>query len=208
MTQRTIDIDPRTLRDIEAMARKLFADGKLIESGWERMRMINQAANSSLSRNQFHVMRQCYFLGARQVFSSVMEPLLSKSIELDVDDFHNTLELISKELNEFVEGVLKGDLGNGAKIGAKILDPYSAHDHAPNVCAGCGMELDISTALNTHERRAPVQGDVTVCGHCGAFLRFGDQLTFVVMSVEDIAALPDHIRIDMQRARRFVENRR
>jgi hypothetical protein len=70
-------------------------------------------------------------------------------------------------------------------------------------CPVCGSQHEAVTGMSD-PRAAPSVGDYSVCIYCGTFLRFGPGLVPAELTVEDVAALTDQERIDLQRARRAV----
>lgn len=73
-----------------------------------------------------------------------------------------------------------------------------------DVCPVCRHLIDDATGVT--DREATVDpGDPTVCVYCASFLRFGERLELIEMSLEDIAKLPDNIRRQLVRVREALQ---
>jgi hypothetical protein len=185
-------IDPRAIKDAEAHALKLLNEGKPIESGWEMMRLVNLAANPKIGMKQLKVMRQCYFVGARQLFLYLMGPLQDDALP-ELDDYRKQIKAVAMELKAFEDGPIR-----------EMVDERTYDTNT--TCPVCAFAIECSTALSGPSK-PPAKGDVTVCGRCASFLMFEDGLALRLMDINDVAALPDEIRIDMERTRRFAKSR-
>lgn len=70
-------------------------------------------------------------------------------------------------------------------------------------CPACSRLTD--TATGVEPGTTPSEGDLSVCFGCRAFLTFNPDLTLRLLSLLEIAQLPDATRIQMQRARAYFE---
>lgn len=70
-------------------------------------------------------------------------------------------------------------------------------------CPGC--DALISAASDFGGTHAPQAGDYSVCAFCASFLIFENAQTVRLLSIDEIAALDDRVRIGLQRMRRAVE---
>lgn len=87
----------------EAVARicvELVDQGKLIEAGWQAMRLTSMADDAP--QIQVNEMRMAYFAGAQHLFGSIMDILEPGDTEPTEKDLRR-MDAISRELNAFVE---------------------------------------------------------------------------------------------------------
>ncbi len=76
--------------------------------------------------------------------------------------------------------------------------------HAPTRCPQCRKILDMATGVSNPEAR-PTVGSLSVCAYCFSFLQFGEGLILRALTEAEIGALPDDARIELQRARRIMQ---
>jgi len=86
---------------LDEISRKLTDDGKLIEVGWQAMRLL--AIPSDASPTQVDEMRKAFFMGAQHLFASIMGILEegAEPTEKDMDRMmliHNELEAFRMEV--------------------------------------------------------------------------------------------------------------
>jgi len=82
---------------LEALVKRLSADGRLIEMGWVALRRI--AVPHDAPPEQIHEMRMAYMAGAQHLFASMMGFL--DPGEEPTDDDMKRIELIHNELEAF-----------------------------------------------------------------------------------------------------------
>lgn len=71
------------------------------------------------------------------------------------------------------------------------------------ICPSCGHSIDAAAPLDPDENAAPKPDDVTICGYCTAFLKFGADMQYVLLTPCEIAGLPADVRGTLIRAREF-----
>jgi len=71
---------------------------------------------------------------------------------------------------------------------------------APDSCPVCKHCIDAATCVDGAAK--PKAGDLTVCLYCRSFLAFKDDLRVREITPDEIAGLPDDIRLLMVRIRR------
>jgi len=79
---------------LEQLSRKLADEGKLIEAGWEAMRIVMVPPNASAE--QLDAMRMAYMAGAQHLFASIMSILEPGQEETEAD--MRRMDLIDQEL--------------------------------------------------------------------------------------------------------------
>lgn len=77
--------------------------------------------------------------------------------------------------------------------------PWISTETPATNCPACGAELD---RASMHAERKPVPGDYSVCLYCGSFLRFDSSMRAALITIEDVAALPDDDRNTLVRLRK------
>jgi hypothetical protein len=71
-------------------------------------------------------------------------------------------------------------------------------------CPACHHPLDAVSDLGMGVRRAPRVDDRTLCGYCGAALRFATLTSLVPLTEAEIAALSLPERVEMRTMQRAV----
>lgn len=94
-------MDKQQQRVLDAITRKLTDEGKLIEIGWQGMRLL--VITPSASPVQIDEMRKAFFMGAQHLFASIMGILEpgAEPTEKDLDRMtliHNELEAFRMEV--------------------------------------------------------------------------------------------------------------
>jgi len=74
---------------------------------------------------------------------------------------------------------------------------------AAQPCPGCNEQLDCAAPVSSE--RAVKPGDYSVCIYCGCFLRFGSEMRVRLLTILEVAELPDERRIGLLRMRRTSE---
>jgi hypothetical protein len=69
-----------------------------------------------------------------------------------------------------------------------------------DTCPVCEYSLNLAIATVYFEAVKP--GNPGICGKCGSFLVFDNDLKLRVMTEDEVVELPDQIRIEMMQARR------
>lgn len=82
---------------LDEITRKLTDDGKLIEVGWEAMRLLCLPLDASPT--QISEMRKAFFMGAQHLYASIMA-VMDADREPTLDDMRR-MELIHNELEAF-----------------------------------------------------------------------------------------------------------
>lgn len=77
----------------------------------------------------------------------------------------------------------------------------TSHQIKASPCPGCNEVFDGATQVGGDS--VPVPGDLCVCMGCGSFNAYAADLTLRSLGLEEIAALPDELRIQLQRMRRI-----
>lgn len=78
----------------------------------------------------------------------------------------------------------------------------------PIPCPSCGKVCDGQQYTGPGDPE-PQDGDVAICLYCTAFTTFTDGATKQrLLTADEIGDLPDGIRIQLQRARRFIKESR
>lgn len=83
---------------VDELTKKLVDDGKLIEAGWQSMRLL--AIPADASEVQLTEMRNAFFGGAQHLFGSIMS-MLDLGSEPTTADLRR-MDQIEKELQEFI----------------------------------------------------------------------------------------------------------
>jgi hypothetical protein len=89
---------------VKQMTKRLTDEGRLIEAGWQTMRI--QVVPPTASDVQLTEMRKAYFAGAQHLFASIMTVMGEDGGEPTAEDLHR-LDLIDQELRGFVEELLR-----------------------------------------------------------------------------------------------------
>lgn len=84
---------------IDELTKKLIDDGRLIEAGWQALRI--SAIPHSASEVQIKEMRQAFFAGAQHLYASILS-FLEPGTEETPNDMRR-MELLDKELRQFVQ---------------------------------------------------------------------------------------------------------
>lgn len=87
-----------------------------------------------------------------------------------------------------------------------LLEQTTVFEQGHN-CPSCGKRLDAATPYPSDDWEwvKPKPEDLTVCLYCTSFLKFeGEQLGLVLLTYEEIAALPSDIRSALVRARETI----
>jgi len=98
------EIDKARMRAIhEAIVKQLVDEGKIIEGGWQSLRMLTLSPNATPL--QLEEMRRAFFAGAQHLFASMMNMLDAGNDATD-DDMRRMI-LIDSELAAFREEIVK-----------------------------------------------------------------------------------------------------
>lgn len=75
-------------------------------------------------------------------------------------------------------------------------------------CPRCNGKLDAATLVEDPSKDVmPVDGDLSICGVCGTFLRFkidGEKVSFEVLTSEEFEALPKEVRDELRASNRMI----
>lgn len=94
--------DEKTVREaVRLISLKLSEEGKIIEAGWQSLRLI--AIPDNASPTQVSEMRKSFFAGAQHLWASIMT-ILDPNAEPTAKDMQR-MDLINNELAAFVEGM-------------------------------------------------------------------------------------------------------
>jgi len=85
---------------VDALTKRFTDEGRLIEAGWQAMRVL--VIPSTASSMQLSEMRKAFFAGAQHLFASLAGVVGEGDDELSADDMRR-VELIGDELDKFVE---------------------------------------------------------------------------------------------------------
>lgn len=85
---------------IEVITKRLTDEGRLIEAGWEAMRI--QVVPPTAGKVQLIEMRKAYFAGAQHLFASIMTMVSPDGDEPTPEEL-GRIDLIHKELEGFVD---------------------------------------------------------------------------------------------------------
>lgn len=91
--------DPRVRKMADEITAKLTAEGKLIEAGWQSLRILTVPERAPAV--QLKEMRQAFFAGAQHLLASMMT-LLDPDAEPTEQDMER-MSLIHAELEQFIE---------------------------------------------------------------------------------------------------------
>lgn len=91
--------DPRVRKMVDEITAKLTAEGKLIEAGWQGLRILTVPEGAP--KVQLKEMRQAFFAGAQHLLASMMT-LLDPDAEPTEQDMER-MSLIHAELEQFVD---------------------------------------------------------------------------------------------------------
>ena len=72
-----------------------------------------------------------------------------------------------------------------------------------HTCPDCKTELQYSSCVRG-EGSAPKLGDYSICGECGAFLRFGEKQQVRILTEDEIVEMDDDLRMTMIRTRNML----
>lgn len=79
--------------------------------------------------------------------------------------------------------------------------------HSNPACPTCGNILDgASHFYNPLSETMPKANDLAVCVYCGSFLTYTASLCLRLLTPDEIVALSDSARIDIIRAREFIDS--
>lgn len=95
---------------VEQLTKKFVDEGRLIEAGWQSMRIIVLPPN--VSDVQVDEMRKAFFAGAQHLFGSILSVLDSDGDGEPTPADLNRMELIHNELHDF-ERQLRAQVGLG-----------------------------------------------------------------------------------------------
>ena len=84
---------------IDELTKKLIDDGRLIEAGWQALRI--SAIPHNTSEVQIKEMRKAFFAGAQHLYASILSFLEPGTDETPND--MRRMELLDKELRQFVQ---------------------------------------------------------------------------------------------------------
>jgi hypothetical protein len=73
-------------------------------------------------------------------------------------------------------------------------------------CPSCGEILDAHRAFDGSEEQ-PKPDDLGICYYCGTVFKFDKELNRVSMPAEEIAELPEQLRLELFAARMMVRMR-
>jgi hypothetical protein len=120
--------------------------------------------------------------------------------------------------------VIGGSKGTGAAFGvpdefreklpelfrglARILEGEDFVPRSAPVCPVCKKAFAAITCNSRKRPHGPKAGDIAICTHCASFLRFETPPSVRLLSLDEVAALPDDMRNQLVRARRTVEESR
>ncbi len=90
-------MDDQQRKVLDAISRKLTDEGKLIEIGWQGMRLL--VIPPSASPTQVDEMRKAFFMGAQHLFASIMA--IMEAGEEPTDKDMDRMTLIYNELEAF-----------------------------------------------------------------------------------------------------------
>lgn len=90
-------INPKLRAAAEQLTRELFDKGKIIEGGWQGLRLM--AVPPDAPDIQLREMRMAFFAGAHHLMQSIMN-VLEPGNEITETDL-NRMAMIQKELDEF-----------------------------------------------------------------------------------------------------------
>lgn len=93
--------DPKIAELVEKTTRSLCDQGKLIEAGWEAMRILSMPPDAPPV--QVTEMRKAFFFGAQHLFASIMAIMDPGKEPTDQD--LNRMTLIHQELDTFTKEV-------------------------------------------------------------------------------------------------------
>lgn len=97
-------------RQIEQIEKQLIGSGRLIEMGWQALRITVLPPNAS--QIQLEEMRVAFFAGAQHLFATIMRTLDPGTDPTAAD--LNRIELIDKELHDWVDEIkLRGTATKG-----------------------------------------------------------------------------------------------
>lgn len=84
---------------IDELTKKLIDDGRLIEAGWQGLRIFALPQNAS--EIQVTEMRKAFFAGAQHLYASILSFLEPGTDETPND--MKRMEMLDKELRQFVQ---------------------------------------------------------------------------------------------------------
>jgi hypothetical protein len=86
---------------------------------------------------------------------------------------------------------------------AAVRDPRIGLDH----CEGCGVDLDISKYLDGSPS-TPKPGDRTVCQHCGAFMKYTNEMELVLLTADEVTETLKRLNAEELRVVKAMASRR
>jgi hypothetical protein len=93
-----VNDDQATL--VEEITKQLTDEGRIIEAGWQAMRIFALPPNASSV--QLSEMRKAFFAGAQHLFASIIATVDDGDQEPTVDDLRR-MDLIHQELGRFAD---------------------------------------------------------------------------------------------------------
>lgn len=98
-------------RLVDEVTKRLVDEGKLIEAGWQGLRLM--AVSSEASEVQLRELRMAFFAGAQHLFGSIMSFMEEGSEATDAD--MQRMEAVDAELEAFIAGF---KLRHGVTLGS------------------------------------------------------------------------------------------
>lgn len=89
---------------------------------------------------------------------------------------------------------------------AENVSEALATEHIAMVCPACKTSLALDPRHPLNPKNHPRQGSITVCAYCASFLTLGER--WRLLAEEEVAELSDEVRIQLNRTRRAIEERR
>lgn len=80
----------------------------------------------------------------------------------------------------------------------------TTHRTPVQTCPSCTYKLDAATNALGNER-SPVPGDISICGRCGTFLKFGEDLSIGVLPDAEFQALGADEQDNLRRLQRVLK---
>lgn len=120
--------------------------------------------------------------------------------------------------------VLSGNKGTGVSMSM----PDDLREHIPALFRAIAQEWEDALIMERSALRCPVcrtmlsfsprhqlnpfndlrSGSLTVCANCASFITFAESETWRVLTEEELAEMPDAVRIELSRTRRSIERQR
>jgi hypothetical protein len=101
-------------------------------------------------------------------------------------------------------GQLREMLGLVGAEPGPIPDPTIGVE--PDNCAGCGAFVNGATDLDGDARPKP--GDRSVCQHCGAFLKYTNEMRLVLLTADEVTDTIKHLNAEELRVVQALARRR